>query len=68
MYVNIINRKFRRQNIIIYVIMNLHYSFVIIICKSLLQNQSLCNAKHVVLLCNGYAININKNKPTEVTC
>ena len=36
MYVNIINRKFRRQNIIIDVIMNLHYSFVIIKCKSLL--------------------------------
>jgi len=36
MYVNIINLKFRRQNIIIDVIMNLHYSFVIIKCKNLL--------------------------------
>jgi len=33
MYVNIINLKFRRQNIITDVIMNLHYSFVIIKCK-----------------------------------
>jgi hypothetical protein len=30
MYVNIINRKFGRQNITIDVTMNLHYSFVII--------------------------------------
>jgi len=36
MYVNIINRKFRRQNIIIAVIVNLHYSLVIIKYKSLL--------------------------------
>ena len=40
MYVNTINRKFRRQNIIIIiiidVIMNLRYSFVIIKCESLL--------------------------------
>jgi len=36
MYVNIINRKFRRQNIIIDVTMKLHYSFVVIKCKSLL--------------------------------
>jgi len=38
MYVNIINRKFRRQNIITVVIMNLHYNFVVIKCESLLQN------------------------------
>ena len=42
MYVDIINHKFRRQIIIIIiiiiidVIMNLHYSFFIIKCKSLL--------------------------------
>jgi len=36
MCVNIINRKFGSQNIIIDVIMNLHYSFVIIKYKSLL--------------------------------
>ena len=47
-YVNIINRKFIRQNIIIYVIMNLHYGFVIIKCNSLLQNYSLSNVKHAV--------------------
>jgi len=34
MYVNIINYKIRRQNIVTDVIMNLHYSFVIIKCKS----------------------------------
>jgi len=34
MYVIIINYKTRRQNFVIYVIMNLHYSFVIIKCKS----------------------------------
>jgi len=34
MYVNIINYKTRRQNIIIDVIMNLNYSFVIIKCKT----------------------------------
>jgi len=34
MYVNIINYKTRRQNIIIDVIMNLTYSFVIIKCES----------------------------------
>jgi len=34
MYVNIINNKNRRQNIVIDLIMNLHYSFVIIKYKS----------------------------------
>jgi len=36
MYVNIMNYKTRRQkkNIVIEVIMNLHYIFVIIKCKS----------------------------------
>ena len=52
MYANIINCKFRCQNIIIDVITNIHYSFGIIKRKSVLQNWSLSNAKHVVLLCN----------------
>jgi len=34
MYVNIINYKTRRQNIVIDVTMNLRYIFVIIKCKS----------------------------------
>jgi len=34
MYVNIINYKIRSQNIVIDVIMDLHYSFVIIKCKN----------------------------------
>ena len=36
MYFNITNRKFRRQNIVIGVIMNLHCSFIIIKSKGLL--------------------------------
>jgi len=35
MYVNIINYKTRRQNIIIDVVMSLNYNFVITKCKSL---------------------------------
>ena len=34
MYVNIINYKTRHQNVVIDVIMNLHYSLVIIKCKT----------------------------------
>jgi len=51
MYVNIINYKTRRQNIVMDVIMNLNYSFVIIKCKSYCK--SLSYVKHAVLLCNG---------------
>jgi len=40
MYVNIINCKTRRQNIIIDIIMNLIHSFVIIKCKSYCETKA----------------------------
>ena len=47
MYVNIINYKTRRQNIVIDVIMNIHYSFVCVVCVCLCVVCACC----VCVLC-----------------
>ena len=60
MYVN--NRKFGRQNIIIDVTMNLHYSFVIIKCKIYCKTVAQVIQSVYYYSVMGHAVNIDLKK------